>query len=246
MILAIDVGNTRIKWGIWQQNVLEHKGAFSYRPEQLEADLDKYFASLLRQESVYACCVASEQVQLSLQQWFKRQWGINVHFIEPQSQLMGVHNAYEDPQQMGADRWVAMLAAYTKYRKAVCVIDCGTAVTMDIVTAQGQHLGGLIMPGLDMMQNALYKGTRRIRPDKGDLRDLGMNTADAVTSGCYQLLANGLQGLIEKYAATVDSELLCVVTGGDAKLLVRENQIHCCHDADLILYGLNVIANIKK
>jgi len=157
-----------------------------------------------------------------------------------------VHNGYEDPHQMGADRWVAMLAAYTKYQKAVCVIDCGTAVTLDIVSAQGQHLGGLIMPGLDMMQNALYMGTRRIKPTKGDLRDLGMNTADAVTSGCYQLLVNGLQGLVEKHAAAVEGDLLCVVTGGNAALLVRENQIHCCHDVDLILYGLNAIANIKK
>ena len=245
-MLAIDVGNTRIKWGIWQQNVLEQKGASNYRSEQLEEDLDQCFAPLLQQDSVYACCVSSEQVQLSLHQWFQRQWGVNVHFIESQSQLMGVRNGYDDPHQMGADRWVAMIAAYTKYQKAVCVIDCGTAITLDIVSAQGQHLGGLIMPGLDMMKNALYMGTRRIKPAIGDLCDLGMNTADAVTSGCYQLLVNGLQGLVVKHSAAVEGDLLCVVTGGNAELLVRENQIHCCHDADLILYGLNVIANIKK
>lgn len=245
-MLAIDVGNSRLKWGVWQQNVLIDKGVFSYRPEQLEQALDNYFAPSLQQGSVYVSCVASEQVQMLLRKWFQQQWGISANFVESQSQLMGVHNSYDNPQQMGADRWVAMFAAYTKYQQAVCVIDCGTAITMDIVDAKGQHLGGLIMPGLDMMLKSLYEGTQRIKPAKGGLCELGKNTADAVYSGCYHLLENGLQSLVEKYAATIKDDVLCVVTGGSAELLVRENLFDCRHDADLILYGLNTIANIKK
>lgn len=245
-MLAIDVGNTRLKWGLWKHNDLIQKGAFNYHPEQLETELSHYLVSLGPQEDVCICCVASEQVRLSIKQWFQLQWNSVVSFVESQGELMGLHNGYTNPEQMGADRWVAMLAAFIKYQQAVCVIDCGTAVTMDLVNAQGRHLGGLIMPGLDLMQNALYTGTQRIKEAKGSVHELGINTADAVVSGCHQLLSEGLRGLVAKHRVTVGGDLLCVVTGGNAELLIQQDQFDCCHDPDLILYGLNVISNIKK
>ncbi len=244
-MLVIDVGNTRIKWGLWQSNELHSKGAFVYQENQLGQELNENFASLQQQENVYICCVAGDQVMRAIQGWFKQQWGVDVCIIRSQLQFEDVRNGYEDPRQLGADRWVAMVAAYKKYRKAVCVIDCGSAITMDVVNAQGQHLGGLIMPGLEMMRSTLYRGTHGISQSDGRLCVLGLNTADAVHSGCFQLITHGLQGLIAKTSAT-RGDLVCVITGGDGEELARHMDFSCCHDNDLILYGLNLIAKLKN
>ncbi|TNF38440.1 MAG: type III pantothenate kinase, partial [Gammaproteobacteria bacterium] len=196
-MLAIDVGNTRIKWGTWLQGSLQHKGAFVYQSDRISADLDRHLFELQLQQHVYISSVAGEEVRQTIQQWFHQAWGIEPCFVESVHSAAGVINGYDNPRQLGVDRWVALVAAYNKYRRAVCVIDCGTAVTLDMVNANGQHLGGLIMPGLDMMLSGLMKGTQGIQATAGNACPLGRNTADAVYSGCLQLLGLGIQGMIK-------------------------------------------------
>ena len=121
------------------------------------------------------------------------------------------------------------------------MIDCGTAITLDVVDRNGFHQGGLIMPGLGLMEHSLLQNTSGIEKTQGEVKDLAKDTASAVSSGCMQLVASGLTQLINHYLSKYPG-LVCVITGGDAENVMQFMKCDCALDKDLILYGLNLIS----
>ena len=243
-MLLIDVGNSRIKWSVWQNNQMTDNLKFFYGEENLQDLLLKNLANVSRQK-VFVCSVANPKIGQIITKWFDSYWGIPAEFVETQRQQLGVVNAYHNEKALGVDRWLGMLAAYQRYKKAVCVIDCGTAVTLDLVNETGQHLGGLIMPGLHMMRQSLLMGAQRIDSLQGEVTVLANNTEDAVIGGCKHLLVSGLHGLYKKYCKQLGSELLCVVTGGDGESIAKAMDINCHYEEDLILYGLQLVVQAR-
>ena len=132
-----------------------------------------------------------------------------------------------------------MVAAYNKFKTAVCVIDCGTAVTVDVVSADGVHQGGLIMPGLQLMRESLFSNTSKIVSAKGELVELAMNTKDAVESGCYQLLVSGLDNICQRHRAEFPG-LRIVITGGSGEAISRKMQADSEFISTLVLDGLRL------
>ena len=240
-MLVIDLGNSALKWGLWQADQLVEHGAHIYDAGKLERLLDNNMPNILAQKEVVICSVASDTLNQQMSRWFIKHWQVAPKFLATQSQQLGVVNAYEDYRQLGVDRWVAMVAAFNKYRQAVCVVDCGTAITLDIVDEKGKHQGGLIMPGVHLMERALLKGAEGIAKVQGELNELSTNTASAVSSGCMQLTSAGLTQLVQHYVSKYSS-LLCVVIGGDAEKLMQDIKSDCVHDKYLILYGLKLIS----
>ena len=238
-MLTIDIGNSRIKWVQWDDRSMVCRGASGYDKEQLPQQLSTMFAELQTSRIVIAS-VADDAVNLHVRHWFIHNWQLEPEFVKSQKQQLGVVNSYLNPESMGVDRWMALLAAYEKYQQALCVIDCGTAVTFDVLSSEGMHQGGLIMPGVYMMQQALFRDTDRVNIGAGKLVPLANNTSDAVYSGCLQLLASGLDGLCMQQS--VDDGLLCVLTGGDGELLAGLMNCHCSYEPDLILYGLQAVS----
>lgn len=241
-MLLLDVGNSRIKWKLLEKDQLCASGAEVYDKDKLGEQLSSWFSDVLTQERVIICAVVASSTQELIANWFRRQWLCTVDFIKPSRYLAGVHNGYIDDGALGVDRWMAIVAAFDVYATAVCVIDCGTAITLDVVDASGQHQGGMIMPGLKLMQNALVQGATAIEEEQGDYQWLAKNTADGVVSGCLELAASGLAGIHRQLIQEYGDGLKCVITGGDGVLLAERMGCECEFNEDLVLHGLMIAA----
>lgn len=240
-MLLIDVGNSRIKWSFWKNKQMMDYTALIYDVTNLDALLTDNLNDSA-EKKVCVCSVAGSEIDKIISAWFELNWNIKIDMAKTLKQQSGVVNAYKKVETMGVDRWMAIVAAHHRYKENLCVIDCGTAVTIDLVNKSGQHLGGLIMPGLDMMRHALMAGTRQINSIQGEVSMLADNTEEAVTGGCYNLLALGLEAIYKKYSHTIGSELLCVVTGGNGENMVSALNVKCHYRRELVLEGLLIMA----
>jgi type III pantothenate kinase len=245
MDLLLDIGNTRIKW------VQRITGRFAEPGELLHARnpaaaAAAVFDQITDQPSrVLAANVAGEPMSRALTHGAQSRWGIVVEFAETEKSAGGVRNGYRDHRQMGVDRWLAIVAAYEQFARSVCVVDAGTAVTIDMVSNDGEHRGGFILPGLDLMRESLRQDTGDIRRLIGRQRGVdsqtpeipARDTAGAVHSG--SLLA--ITCLIEHCVALLfeaSDDACLVVTGGDALRILPMITVPGTHRPQLVLEGL--------
>src|SRR5690606_12310751 len=119
------------------------------------------FSRALKQIRVVS--VLGENQNQSFQAWSWKTYGIQPDFALSQINAAGVVNGYERPEQLGADRWLAILAGFSRAKRASVIVDCGSAITLDLVSARGEHLGGYIAPGLTLMRRALLGNTEKIK-----------------------------------------------------------------------------------
>jgi len=235
-ILAVDAGNSRIKWGIWQ-------GSWSRQdslPTSEAARLADAWEVLARPRHVIACSVAGAQVAEWLNAWARSQ-SLSVSWVTSQPEQCGVRNGYRDPAQLGADRWAAMIGTRDLLRGAALVVNAGTAVTIDALTQDGQFLGGLILPGLRMMAEALTQGTAGVPRAGGTVALFPDNTADAIASGVTQSVCGAVERM-ERALAAQGAQPQIVLSGGAA----AEVSEHLGRPArlipNLVLEGLRAIA----
>src|SRR5579872_6093882 len=162
MQLLVDIGNTRIKWALLSEELAPYTSA-EYSQKNLDTFFNEIWNALQKPTHVYVASVASQEINHHLEKWVTQNWQIPVKFMQSQATALGVTNGYEHPQELGIDRWLGMLAAYhlTEHQN-VCVFDCGSAITADVITASGQHLGGLIFPGVFLLKNSLIKNTEKL------------------------------------------------------------------------------------
>lgn len=237
MILLIDMGNTRLKWAFAEQDDVHSQAAV------MNAQLDK---ELLRQQwqnlpipqKIAIACVSASPLLVIVQTICAEFWP-NAPISQAQSQAhgFGVTNAYQQPEKLGVDRWLALIAAHRHYPAAVCVVDCGTAITVDLLEANGEHRGGYISPGLSLMKQALAQGTNALPLISDDYPDQpAQSTEAAIHSGT--LLA--ARGLIEHVLATRASPSQLLLTGGDAKIIAAHLKIPAIIDNELVLRGLAI------
>lgn len=245
MILYVDIGNTRLKWLGEAAGQALVRGAFVHRDGDVMAQLQQAWSDLPLPARVLVVSVAGEAMASTLAQWVQRQWGLATEFVHSRASGFGVVNAYAEPARMGADRWVAMVAARGLTRGACCAIDCGTAVTVDVLSAQGRHEGGVIFPGLQLMRLALYRDTQRIPAEPASAAPvalLGHDTASCVASGVQHAVAGGIARVVESARARVGASLACFITGGDGPVLAAvlgdDYRLH----PDLLFEGLRRIA----
>ena len=216
-LLEIDAGNTFVKWRKWHGNLVVDQ------QQLLTKDVRDQGIEYTRQwsdvEAVTLVSVAGTEVNEQLYQVLKP-LGVNCLDVVVSDQFLGLKNGYEQPAQMGADRWVAMISAWKTFNGAFCVVDAGSAITVDLVDVTGQHLGGYILPGLAMLRRSLLGQTAQVRWQSAaeyQSHALGRSTAECVEHGCrYQLAA--LMHQIERDCEQAQIANL-VLTGGDAALL---------------------------
>jgi type III pantothenate kinase len=156
----------------------------------------------------------------------------------------GIRNGYEDPERLGVDRWLAIIAGYTLSGGApCCIVDCGSAITIDYVSKGGSHEGGVIAPGLLLMKRALLQDTSEITiqgdaDQSAQLVPLGRNTETAVDSGLKFMEAGLIEIALQRYAVKFGEDAELILTGGDAEtvngLIGFESRII----PDLVLDGL--------
>ena len=184
MILLLDIGNSRTKWGFLTAGELTATGARSHGggTEILPPDLPH------QPEAVYAANVAGERAAEALRTGVAARWNCRLILARSAARAGAVRNAYADPQQLGVDRWLALVGAYASRRAALCLVDAGTATTVDLLARDGRHLGGFIVPGRDLMVDSLLTATgelarRREAADPDAEPAPGQSTGAAMRDG---------------------------------------------------------------
>jgi type III pantothenate kinase len=217
MILAIDAGNSRTKWGVFASD-----GALQTQGVELNSELGA------RAPAEWQACsravisnVAGEAIAAKLEGLLRP---LSIESYQPiaSASACGVKNGYTDPQQLGSDRWAAVIAAWQLYRAPCVVANAGTALTVDALAMdnqQGIFLGGLIVPGLRLMQERLASNTVGIAFEEGQMRDFPANTADALHTGALSAMIGAIASMMLKLERDAGIQPRCILSGGDASVL---------------------------
>jgi type III pantothenate kinase len=248
MLLLVDAGNSRIKWNVMTEGTGYLGGKtkiLDWSNVSLETFFDSEWKSLTDISRVLVSNVVGEDFSKALKKWVTNNWFISTEFITPTSTAFGVSCGYDKPNQLGVDRWLSLIAAKTISKdEAVCVIDCGTALTFDTLSNQGKHLGGLIVPGLDMMRKSLIKETRgiNVRSKETKVTLFGKNTMSCVNSGYIYSIVATIDRVAEEVRKKSSSNVRCIITGGNASMLQPLFKEKYQHEPDLVLLGLGRVA----
>lgn len=250
--LLLDVGNSRLKWGVLDNGSISRTGHISH-DSMRQHGLAALTSKLPRQvDTVFASNVAGASYATRLSGVISMHCGCDMRFARTEKQACGVTNSYRQPRRMGVDRWVAMIGAWSECEAAIVIVDAGTAVTIDAIDDDGQHLGGQILPGIALMADALATGTsdipsvgQRVSKAASGLDMFANNTARAVEQG----IMNAVVGAIERAAWAVEehgSDPTIVLTGGDASRILRSIEDEVLHRPHLVLHGLARILESRQ
>lgn len=249
-MLAIDCGNSRLKWARFEQGRILGRGA------AVLGDGELAFAALGAAVvpgvgRILIANVADDVVGERIAATVGAQAGAVPEFIAVQAHAHGIDCGYREPARLGVDRWLAMIAAKQATDGPFVVVSAGTAVTFDAVDAAGRHLGGLIFPGDQLIRDALATRTGRIGKIaaagvavKG-LALLGRSTEEAVGHGAWLALAAAIDRACAAVTQSLSQAPDLLLTGGDAGALAPWLETGARVRADLVLEGLSVIANSK-
>ena len=246
MRLLLDIGNTRIKWGAFVRGRVQEVGSMPHRYDW------QTVVSRLKLEgnisAVNIASVAGVEVEEVLGAIFKEQLNLRPVFHKSQQCSHGVTNAYQEHWRLGVDRWLAIVAAWDRCGSAVCVVDCGTSVTIDFVADSGCHLGGFILPGLALACSSLLGGTKEVVCDAArpvDSLSFGLNTAQAVYNGSVFSVVASIEKAMNKYDEVSAIKPVLILTGGDAERIAPHLNIVNTVIGALVLEGLHVAGKVE-
>ncbi len=248
MNLLIDAGNTRIKWALvrgddWLYSDVLPTGQAGELSRHINGHLDKLRTGLHDIQQIWVSNVAGEEIAQHIRMLDSSQ-SRQLHFVVARDTQCGVRNGYSNSSQLGSDRWAAMIAAWHLVKKACLIVNCGTATTIDTLSGQGEFLGGLILPGVELMQHSLVTATAGLKSAQGMYTTHPLNTADALYSGAIQASCGAIE---RQYASLNDNNAPVVLSGGAAKLLqpYLNNKLFSIPpriEDNLVLQGLLLIA----
>lgn len=239
-LLAIDAGNTRLKWGLHDGQQWARMGSIDTVSARGSAGSTSMLADLPCSQ-VIVSNVAGEEVAESIRAVFSRR-SLSLEFVSSQPHQCGVINGYDLPTQLGCDRWAALIAAHGKHKQNQLIIMVGTALTIDALTAQGRFLGGVILPGPDLMRHSLNQHTAKLGMVDGRVMDFPTNTADAIYSGVVKAGVGAIVEMGKHLQAVVGAEPVCVMGGGASRVLALHLPYSVVIDKHLVLDGLLEIA----
>jgi len=253
--LLIDIGNTSLHWRIISanKNTVANTAVKTYSIRH-EREWDKSFAIVKKScqsvslNGIFIASVSGGEIQHVINDRCLEEFSINPDWICSEVKKNSVMNAYKQPEQLGVDRWLGVLAAHlmildSDYAAAL-VIDAGTAMTIDAVLKSGKHLGGSIVAGWNLQQRGLLQNTQEIIASDGEIMAFADNTASAVASGALLALLGAIQYSCSQLEEQLDdrASYLLVLSGGDSGLLfdslnLNVNQDILCVD-NIVLDGL--------
>jgi len=238
MKLLIDIGNTRIKWAVEKDNIIKKSIAIEHNKTDFISLIRQAWVGIERPKKIVISCVSSKEIANQLIAVADSIW-VDVNIIVAKSSVSGfsISNGYKQANKLGVDRWLALIALHHYYPGDNVVVDCGTAITIDALNKQGQHLGGVISPGLQLMKHSLFQGTEDLsNVDKVFSVGLSSNTESAIYSGTVLAAL----ALIEKVLIDYTNYQTLVLTGGDAELLSQYLNCKVILEPDFVLKGLSL------
>ncbi len=241
-VLLLDIGNTNLKWAWLRADTVSPVESASHRVEGLAAVAERAWQTCAAPARVLVSNVAGPEIADALRAWTGH-WGVQPEFLQALAQQQGVTNGYENPVQLGVDRWLALIGAYGQRPQATCVVDCGTAITVDVMDASGRHWGGLILPGFAMMRTALLAQTQIAQIDTSESADLfGTDTASAVAGASLHAAAALVERVLADVFRRVGEEPRLVLTGSGASRLSQALNVSYDFEPDLVVQGLARVA----
>jgi type III pantothenate kinase len=250
MILAIDAGNSRVKWG-WAEEDPSGGTAFGHRWSSVATvsliefaassdHVNPFSVTHEAPESIVISNVAGVGAHQLLVNW------TSIFEAEPlwlhgENERCGVTNRYERPEQLGPDRWAALVAARGLHGGPCLVVNAGTATTVDMLTADGTFLGGAILPGVELMRFVLHEHTGRLPIQQGNYSEAPRNTVDAIETGCRHAQAGAIERMYRAFRE-LDGNPLCIVSGGAGPSLMDQLSAPRRYVENLVLDGLARIA----
>lgn len=241
--LLVDIGNSRVKWSMLSSSGRSPTQSTLHRGEEdHQALFQRSWGDLERPIALYVANVGGGSLMAALGAWTGRHWGLEPIRLLAQRHCLGVTNAYADPERLGVDRWLALVAAHRAYSGPLCLLDSGSAITIDGLAADGQHLGGLILPGLRLMREALLQGTSLERTEAASIHTLlARDTATAIAAAAPQACVALVERVCHDIEGSCGSRPRLVVTGGDAPLLLPLWSLPVHQEPDLVMQGLMLV-----
>jgi type III pantothenate kinase len=235
--LLLDLGNSRLKWAIDRDGMLDVGAAIGHREDGI-GDLSALFAASEKVESAWLSSTALSLTAV-LVTAIESHYGCSVQTFVAPKEALGIRSAYDEPSRLGADRFLAMVGARSHVDGAFLIADAGTALTLDMVDRGGQHLGGLIAPGPVLMREALHRGTAGVRTAPAlRVREFARNTDDAVWSGGCLACVALIEHAWRHGALGVGGDVELLLCGGATPLLQPQLRIPQRHLPNLVLDGL--------
>lgn len=236
MYLLVDIGNSRIKWlyGSKVPGIIE---AVSYKADWRKKLMMAWH--LLPEPNLVALSsVNSNEIEEFIVQLSKSLWQKEVIKLTPKKiSNSGVKIIYEKPETLGTDRYLAMMGARSLCDEPLCVVGCGTALTLDVIDNENNHLGGLILPGIRLAENALLQNTKKLVPMRWTAHPLGKDTGSCIGGGIHYALPAGIDHLIDELETEQGYYFHRFAFGGDAQILFGNRQTYRI-EPDLIFAGM--------
>jgi type III pantothenate kinase len=233
-MLLVDIGNSRIKWALAEKDLWLHQGSADITDWVV---MQQAWAGMPQPRKVVVSNVAGRQAEERIR-IICAAWSCTVEFVTAQARQCGVTNRYDQPVQLGSDRWAALIGAWHQLRTACLVVSLGTATTIDALSADGEFLGGLILPGIAMMKSSLSAGTAQLMATTGNWVEFPRNTADAIASGAIQATVGAIR---QQYHLLGQPAAYCVLSGGAAAWAQPHLDVPLLHLDNLVLRGLHII-----
>ena len=247
--LALDVGNTRLKWAQYDAPVvgarlLAHGAVFL---EHIDRLAEEDWRGLAEPAAILGCVVAGDAIKRRVAEQMEI-WDVLARWVISSPQEAGLTNGYDHPARLGSDRWVAMIGAHHRLlargvRKPCLVVMVGTAVTVEAIDASGRFLGGIILPGHGIMLRALESGTAGLHVPTGEVQDFPTNTSDALTSGGTFAIAGAVQRMVDNITRHCGEAPECIMTGGAGWKMAPSMTVEFELVENLIFDGLLEIAS---
>ncbi|MDR3389382.1 MAG: type III pantothenate kinase [Rudaea sp.] len=238
MKLLIDLGNTRLKWALWNGTEL-HPGGAVVHAGNVPVDFAALWKDVQNVDAVFVASVAGRALEDGLAHHLRDRFGVEPRFPVSVTAACGVRNAYAQPERLGVDRFLGLIAAHAQHRQPTVIAGCGTALTLDALATDGRHLGGLIAPSPALMRAALRGNTARLAVnDEAQVVEVADNTADAIESGTRLAGVALIERFVAQSAKHFDVVPALILTGGGAQGLAELITLPHRIEADLVLRGL--------
>lgn len=236
-LLQLDVGNSSAKWRLLRGDAVLARG--KYIVDEPDST-DRLLACADVLDEIWIASVCAPAAEERLVALLEERWGVSPWLASSEAETGGLRNSYAEPSRMGVDRWLAMLAARHRVGGRVCVVDAGSALTIDFIAADGRHEGGYIIPGPGLMERALLLDTDRVRfaEEVGYGLAPGKSTAEAVRHGIAIAQAGALQVALGQLTGESAALLFC---GGGGEALMSLAGCGGEFVPDLVFEGLQIM-----
>ena len=243
MKLLMDFGNSRCKFAMQENKSINKIESISY------SDTDRLYVikSLLDKinnlKQVIICSVLDSQINLQLERLLADYKIEQYYFLDADTESFGITLDHYNAKQLGADRLAAMIGAQEKFKGTKCIIDCGTAITIDVLDSNSKHLGGVILPDVHSMQNSLLLDTNiKLNKETVGFNVFARSTQEAIHTGCLSAVVGGIQYVINEMQTKIGLFDKIILTGGNARSLLPMLSSDAVLEPTLVLDGLMIIS----